>query len=129
VRRALAPDVAKARDATAPESAQLFALKVMIGLGDLDGALDLLMTGAPAVRERAADELGRVKRKEVVPALIAAMRDKDRGVREAAWAGLFVLTGKRPEGFDPAGPEEERNAAVETLEQWWAEKEPVFEFR
>jgi tetratricopeptide (TPR) repeat protein len=125
---ALESDVEKARDASAPEREQLFALNVFIGLGELDGALDLLRTGAPGVRERAADELCRVKDKRVIPALIGAMRDNDRRVREAAWAGLFVLTGKRPEGYDPAGAEEERNAALLPLMQWWKEQEPVFEF-
>jgi spermidine synthase len=128
VREALAPFVAAARDTTRSEEEQLFALRVFIALGDLPGALDLLKTGAPAVRERAADELCRVKQKAVIPALIAAMRDPDRGVREASWAGLFVLTGKRPEDFDPAGPEVEREAALTPLEEWWREAEPGFEF-
>ncbi len=126
---ALSPDIAKARDSRAPEREQLLALQILVGLGDLDGALDLLRTGTPLVREQAAVELGRVRRKAVIPALIAAMRDSDRGVREAAWAGLFVLTGKRPEGYDPAGSGEERNAALLPLEKWWKEKEPVFDFR
>jgi tetratricopeptide (TPR) repeat protein len=128
VRAALAPDIARSRDAEAPEAAQRFALDVLVGLGDLPGTLDLLRTGARPVRARAADVLGLVKEKAAVMALVEAMADPAREVREAAWAALFVLTGHRPEGYDPSAPEAARAAALEKLRTWWREAEPDFEF-
>jgi spermidine synthase/tetratricopeptide (TPR) repeat protein len=128
VRAVLAPEVERARDPSAPAAEQELALRILSALGDLPGTLDLLRTGVPAVREKAADVLARVERVEVVPALIEAMDDGDRGVREAAWAALFGLTGERPEGYEPDAPEEVRRAAVEELRAWWREVEPGWEF-
>jgi spermidine synthase len=125
---ALAEDVARARDPERPEEEQLFALNVLVGLGDLPGTLDLLRTGTRAVRGRAADVLGLVKKKPVIPALISAMEDPERDVREAAWAALFMLTGKRPLGYDPGGPDEERAVALVRLREWWGEVEAEWKF-
>ncbi len=129
VRSALAPDMDRARDPGTTGDAGPFALRVLVAAGDLPGTLDLLRTGAPRVREEAADALGHVRRREVVPALIEAMEDPDRAVREAAWASLFGLTGRRPEGYEPDGPVEERARAVATLREWWANAGPAFDFR
>ena len=129
VRAALADDSEKARAPEVADEEQVFALKVLIGIDDTAGVIDLLETGAPAVREAAADRLSLVRKREVVPALAAAMRDSDERVREAAWAGIFMLTGRQVEGYDPRGPEPARAAALARFEAWWAEAGPHLDFR
>jgi hypothetical protein len=57
------------------------------------------------------------------------MEDSERGVREAAMAGLFGLTGRREPGYAPDGPADERAKAVAALRDWWEQTGPRFEFR
>ena len=74
--------------------------------------------GAPAsARERAADRLAAVKDPRSVDAVLDALADADAGVRTAAWAALFQLTGRKD--FDPDAPAPEREAALEALRAWW----------
>ncbi|MCU0724286.1 MAG: tetratricopeptide repeat protein [Planctomycetes bacterium] len=128
-RSALAADVARARDPSATVPEQLFALRVFLAAGDVGGAVDLLATGARAVRETAADRLALVRSRTVILPLIAAMEDPDRGVREAAMAAVFGLTGRREPGYAPDGLAEHRAKAVAALREWWEQAGPRFEFR
>ena len=61
-------------------------------------------------------------------ALIGAMDDDVLGVREAAWAGLYVLTGRRPAGYEPKGSPEARAEAVRDLREWWKGAAETFRF-
>lgn len=57
---------------------------------------------------------------DVVPSLIAALDDREEGVRAGANAALIELTG-RDSGFDPSASEQERLVACSRWEEWWAE--------
>ena len=77
------------------------------------------MPELPGFETRAADWLGRVKRKTVVAALIDAMADADESVRQAAWASFYALTDHRPVGYVPSGSATDRQKALDALRQWW----------
>jgi HEAT repeat protein len=59
-------------------------------------AMTAELSGQPtAVRRRAAIELGNLGSDRAVAALIDAMEDKDKGVRQFAWRALRVITKER----------------------------------
>ncbi len=57
---------------------------------------------------------------DAVPGLMAALEDREEGVRAGANAALLEVTG-RDDGFDPSASEQERLVAVSRWEAWWAE--------
>jgi len=122
VRRALAGDRATAADPAAESGPQMFALMVAAELGDVEETIELLRSGVPAVRAKAADLLSYVRDAgKVVPALVTAMLDGSRDVREAALTSYFGVTGEKPGAYDPDAPEEERRAEVEKLRRQWGD--------
>ncbi|GEM_PF-3699382 len=57
---------------------------------------------------------------DAVPSLIAALEDREEGVRAGANAALIQITG-RDAGFDPSASEQERLVSYSRWEKWWGE--------
>lgn len=79
-----------------------------------------LTDSLPRNRKAAIVGLQSMGTPDVVPALIAALDDREEGVRASANDALLAITG-RDAGFDPSATEQERLVACARWEQWWAE--------
>lgn len=81
-----------------PEAEKLRILELLGTFGDpaaVAAVVRELKTGTTPVRRRAAIELASLRSVDAVPALIDALGDEDRGVRQFSWRALRVITGER----------------------------------
>ena len=77
---------------------------------------------APITRARSVSLGQSLPQRQVVPALIDRLEDKDPVVRLAAFEELKKGTG-RSFGFVPWGPEAERAGAVAHWRAWWQDRQ------
>ena len=77
---------------------------------------------APITRARSVSLGGALPQRQVVPALIERLEDKDPVVRLAAFEELKKGTG-RSFGFIPWGGDADRAGAVSRWRAWWKERQ------
>ncbi|MBI1851408.1 MAG: HEAT repeat domain-containing protein [Planctomycetes bacterium] len=78
------------------------------------------------VREEVATILGTIHDKEVVGPLIEILRDSNPSLRAKAAQSLRLVSGQAID-FNPEGTDEEREAAVQKWEEWWAQNRDTFQ--